>query len=265
MKLFIYRKPIASALDTVLNLMSLKTWSKAKEDSQFDKLFHLGCFCIVNNGAGTFKSILVEKNATIEISSTTFNISSYGENIPVYINNNITLNEFLKNGENLLGKDYFLYDPFNGNNGEHNGTNCQGYVRGLLEANGLYSPKINEFVFQPVDKILERFKKENVSYVPKVARVITDLGAVANNLIGKGLDENTFKMHAIKFKIDKMSFDEMLKHVENIAGRKNMKVKELKNYYTFRVIPRTKFIPSSYRSKKILNGDGHIVFGQLKK
>ena len=62
----------------------------------------------------------------------------------------------------------------------------------------------------------------------------------------------------------KVPFDVALQHFHNIVktNSKNFYT-ETKNNYKFRNIPKTKFIKSSYRTKKI-NKDISIIFGELK-
>ncbi len=246
-KMWIYRKPIESALDKVMNLISLGTWQKQKDANNYDNLFHLGLFCLMNDEKGRFLNCLVEKNAVIEVTRTTFNVNSYGETLPVHVFKPITLIQLLDGGQKILGNDYFKYDPFK--------NNCQMFVRSLLTGAGLYGDRENAFVFQPVESIV----KNMPSYVPAVARVVTDLGAVVNRVMGSGL-----VLHAIKIRKDKMGLQEAKLEAEHIAKRKGMKYKEYKTYHGFRVIPKTKLEPKSYRSKKVKNGHILLVFGKMK-
>ena len=175
MKINVYRKPIDSALDKVLNFISLGKFDEGKKLSNIDSLFHLGLFCVLNDSKGQFFNVICEKNATIHIEQVSFNINGYGENIPVHVNKNITLNQLLQGGQNVLGDKYFYYDGFNGNN-------CQVYVKSLLEGSGLYSPNVDKFVFQPLDKIIATIPKST----PVIAKAVTSLGAWFEKITGKG-------------------------------------------------------------------------------
>ncbi|NCX94375.1 MAG: hypothetical protein EBX40_06845, partial [Gammaproteobacteria bacterium] len=72
-------------------------------------------------------------------------------------------------------------------------------------------------------------------------------------------------MYAIQGIIIKKSvpLDEAVKKAKDISKKKKILMRELKNTYHFRNIPKTKFEPKSYRSKKI-NKDITLVFGKLK-
>ena len=173
-KLHIYRKPIDSVLEKVLNLISLGKFKKGMIESEYDKMFHLGLFAIIGNEKGQFVNILIQKNAVIEISKTSFNISSYGENIPIVINKPLTINQLLEKGQKELGDKYFKYDAFT--------NNCQMFIKALLSGSNLYNDKLNNFVYQSLDIILKNLPNST----PKIAKMITNLGGLTDKLLGNG-------------------------------------------------------------------------------
>jgi len=173
-KLHIYRKPIDSVLEKVLNLISLGKFKKGMIESEYDKMFHLGLFAIIGNEKGQFVNILIQKNAVIEISKTSFNISSYGENIPIVINKPLTVNQLLEKGQKELGDKYFKYDAFT--------NNCQMFIKALLSGSNLYNDKLNNFVYQSLDIILKNLPNST----PKIAKMITNLGGLTDKLLGNG-------------------------------------------------------------------------------
>ena len=244
-KMWIYRKPIVTAIDKVLNFISLGTWQEQKNANNYDNLFHLGLFCLMNDEKGRFVNVLAEKNAVIEVTRTTFNVNSYGETLPVHVFKPITLIQLLDGGQRILGDDWFKYDPFK--------NNCQIWVRSLLMGATLYTEKENAFVFQPVEDIVKKMP----SYVPSIARVVTDLGGIADRLMGGNLT-----IHRVNVKTH-VPFEEAHKHAQNIIKTKRkFKPKIVGQSYHFRAIPKTKFKKGSWKSKKI-NGDITVVFGEL--
>jgi ribosomal protein S21 len=105
---------------------------------------------------------------------------------------------------------------------------------------------------------MEEIKKEIQPYVGKIMNAVTDTGAIVAQLLGKGL-----KIHAVKVH-KRVPIEEALKHFQNITkNSKKSYYKEMKNHYNFRNIPKTKFEPKTYRTKKV-NKDISIVFGKLK-
>ena len=92
---------------------------------------------------------------------------------------------------------------------------------------------------------------------------------VSNKLQGKGMGErhasaaeDGYELHAVKIS-NTLPIEEAIRlSKEFIKGPKNF-YKESKNYYKFRNIAKTKFIKSSYRTKKV-NKDIQLIYGKLK-
>jgi|NOAtaT_6_FD_contig_71_474945_length_2627_multi_2_in_0_out_0_3 hypothetical protein len=249
MKINVYRKPVEKALTGVLNLISLGKFNKGKDKTPYDRLFHLGLFCILKNENAGYTNVLCEKNAVVEITKTTFDINKFGETMVVNVSGDLTLNELLEGGQEQLGDKYFPYNPWN--------NNCQWYIRALLQGspnNIDYTDKLNEFVFQDIEEIV----KETPKFSQKIASGITTLGGLFDKVIGGNLT-----LHAIKIKknVDKNKQLEHIKHITN--SNKTLLMKEMKNVNSYRVIPKTKFKNKSWKSKKV-NSDITLVFGELK-
>ena len=124
-----------------------------------------------------------------------------------------------------------------------------------------------------------------VNLAPKAVGYIPGVGKIAEKGLNMaldatkdkpaenvGLDYNEFegmgkydglRMHAIKVKTT-IPLDEALKLAKNITkSNKNLLHRHTQNYHIFRVVPRTKFRPKSFKTKKMLNKDIDIVFGEL--
>jgi len=165
-KLQLRRDVVQSAIHVAFNILSLGEWDKARRDANYDKLFHLGLVATVEN-AGSRHHVLIEKNEVLNIGATKPMMpDTEVQDAPTP---NETLARFLEKGENLLGRDaFFLYDPFR--------ANCQDFIAGLLNANGVMTPAAREFIKQDVTNIVSKLP----SYVAPVARAITDAGAYVN-------------------------------------------------------------------------------------
>ncbi len=115
-------------------------------------------------------------------------------------------------------------------------------------------------MYQPLDKIVERLP----SFTAKIAKFTTDLGGIADRLMGGGLNDDKLHIHSIKIN-KSVPMDEQLEHVKSISkSNKKRLVKELKNVNVYRIIAKTKFDKTSFRTKKI-NKNISIVFGKLKE
>ena len=81
----------------------------------------------------------------------------------------------MNNAVNKFGKErIFKYSAFK--------YNCQAFVRDVLESNYLYNNDINNFVYQPMQSVVQNLK----GFVPTVANAVTNTAAFVNRLIGRG-------------------------------------------------------------------------------
>ena len=149
------RVPISSALDSLLNVVSLGGFDRGKEAQDVDKFFHL--FFVVN------ERYLVEKNQLLKIA----NYKPHDNEESVYVASpNITIRQFLENGAGTNPATYYgQYQAF--------ANNCQDFVMRTLSANGIASPEITAFVKQPLDKLLPEVGEST----EKTSNFLTDLGA----------------------------------------------------------------------------------------
>ena len=247
----LFKKPIHKMLDKFLNVLSLGKWNKAKEEEDFDKFYHTGLIFNLDNNV----KIVVEKVEEVKISDNIKDsVGSDTQFLALASPKSTTMNEVFNKLLSKIGNEkFFGYSGIG--NGSKPRNNCQDFIRMVCEELGSWNEGARKFIYQDLSKIAEK----TPTYVKTFADTVTNLGNVASKIMGNGMT-----IHAIKIKKNSMSPSEMKLHAENIAKRKNMKTKELTNHIVYRVIPRTKFIPSSYRTKKVKNGDISIVFGQLK-
>lgn len=219
----IIRTPIANALNKVLQVISLGKWEKEKDKQNIDTLFHLGIICDLENK----KSLLIEKNATINI-DTSLGQKSTSEIVNVDLKGkDIDLNTLLENGFKQAGgiDNWFLYSAFT--------NNCQIFIMNILKGNGLNKDEYEKFIFQDLSKLIQ----SQPSHVNKVAQGITDMGASVDKLLGNGkkkhllshLNEDEFHKVIKKYKLKitghkKLSKDDLIrrmimkKHQEKLTG-----------------------------------------------
>lgn len=176
-KINIYRKPIEGMLETALNLITVGKFDDGKAAGGYERFYHLGLFCVLGNNQGLFKNVICEKNEVIHIEQVSFNLDKYATQndiMPVYLNKNLTLNNLLQNAQKQLGNNYFYYEPFS--------NNCQVYCKALLSGSGLLNPKLEAFVYQPLEEVIKKIP----SISQKLAASITNLGGLTNRILGKG-------------------------------------------------------------------------------
>jgi hypothetical protein len=239
-----------TVLEGVLNLISLGKYEEGKKMANYDNMYHLGLIFVLQDNT----HIMVEKNERIDMDIIGMDkIKSYGELYPIYLYKRITFKEILDNAQKAMGGRYFQYDPFLGNN-------CQVYAKSLLEYSGLLSPEADKFIFQPLEEIVKKIPKST----PIIARGITQLGAFFANIGSKitGRGDDGYALHAIIVK-KPISVDELKKIQKEFVGNKTY-IRETKQSFRIRNIPKQKFEKDSFRSQKIKGKNITLVYGKLK-
>jgi len=167
----IRRAPVNSGIETALNWITMGKWDSAKKELGYDKMFHLSLIVEYSRQGITYKAIL-EKLERINFSDS---VDSPKNAEFLKVNSKpIKIGEFIAKTEQAMGDSYFTYDAFR--------NNCQNFVGTLLSSNGLLSAQAKAFVYQPVDKLLEK----QPGFLHDVAKAVTDVGAIANQVIQGG-------------------------------------------------------------------------------
>lgn len=230
-KMIIVRTPILAVLDKIFNVLSFGSWAKAKAESNYDQMFHLQLR--INN-------ILVEKNEVINITENLSSITDKSEQLIVSSFPNITIGEFMQKAEDSMGTGFWLYDAFK--------NNCQNFIMGLLSANNCLTEEAKAFIYQPVEELVKRIPK----YMGVIAKGATNLGAVANRLMGKGEMED--KKAAAKAQYLKEVEIGEKQNMKGIAWRKRLRedpALKAKMYEDAKTMP----IDDAYRDR-VMSGSG---------
>ena len=162
----VIRAPIVSVLNKVLDVLTIGNWSKKLEKYNFDQLYHLGLQIEFDNRGHT-SSIIAEKNATVNISTSISNYKKDTQTMEVPLKGKpITINELMNNAIEKVGKEqFFLYaNPV---------RNCQYFVLDVLRSSNLLNETIKNFVLQDLTQLFGELHR----YLPKVMNTVTDLGA----------------------------------------------------------------------------------------
>jgi hypothetical protein len=177
----IYRTPIPSMINKVLNVVSFGKWNELKKKYGFDKFFHLALVLTLKN----HKNIIVEKNEVISVSDS-YKTNSDTEVLPVdNYTTPITVNYLLDKTRKAFKNDalFFGYDPLT--------NNCQVFIKKILESNGLYTPTINNFLFQDIEELT----KELSPLTKGIMRGTTNLAGTVNKLTGQGRKTKFIKVN----------------------------------------------------------------------
>lgn len=169
------RAPVAKAVQTLLNVVSLGAYKAAIKASPYDKMFHLSSVLTLSKDGQT-RRVILEKNEVVNLS---FNIPTEKntETMPVAIPTPFkSLSEYVDATIKQVGTGaFFLYDAKN--------RNCQRFIADNLRANGLMTPQLEAFVVQDANQIFKR-----IPGLDKFARAVTDLGAAVSHIKDEVVD-----------------------------------------------------------------------------
>ena len=167
------RTPVQSAIQGILKTLSTVP---------YDNLFHL--FMIFKTTKG---DILFEKNARINASTTMPKSEEWYDlnDVP-----HLTLNDYIQNTKKAMGSRFFPYHP--------NTNNCQDFISGVLQANGIRDQNVYNFVKQDTSMIFK-----NKGWLSGMAKQVTDLGGYADVVMQGGSLSNELTNGEI---------DELVKH-----------------------------------------------------
>ena len=170
----VFRQPIGKAMEIAMRLISLGKFRKEKYG--YDAFFHLGLVAVLDDN----RKVLIEKNATIDIKQISKNPN--GEYMDVYMSHAIPLIDFLNNGQKQMSDDYFTYNPLS--------NNCQNYVLGLLQGNGLLDNNLKQFIYQDISD----YKNKVVNFIGDKA---TNIAAIGNRIVHGGSFGSHLKNHHV--------------------------------------------------------------------
>ena len=154
------RTPVQSAIQGILKTLSTVP---------YDQLFHL--FMIFKTTKG---DILFEKNARINASTTIPKSEDWYDinSVP-----NKTLNDYIQTAKKAMGSKFFPYHPST--------NNCQDFIKGVLESNGINDINAINFVKQDTTMIFK-----NKGWLSGLAKQVTDLGGYADVVMQGGTLQN---------------------------------------------------------------------------
>ena len=133
----------------------------------YDNLFHLFFEITVDGEKWIIEKI--ERITLVKEDRSQKEGAEFTPSIPV----NKTVNELFKNTEKYMGDRFLPY--------QSNSNNCQVFIMGVLESNGLSTPELTTFVKQDTRSIFK-----NSPMLRKFANTLTDLGGYFNAMFQGG-------------------------------------------------------------------------------
>jgi hypothetical protein len=170
--LAVCRKPIQSALKSVINSLSFGSLNKALKGKSYDDVFHLYVYLHLRAPSGEESVWRFEKNHVITIKRSRSDRGEECRSVKLH-EKPLTAGQLWTNAVDLRGKRLFEYSA--------DRDNCQAFVRDLLLASALHTSELIDFIMQDAQKLVP-------SYLRSPAKALTDLAAHADvALHGRGL------------------------------------------------------------------------------
>jgi hypothetical protein len=167
------RTPVSKYLEGVLTLITKGKYAEAKKGLNYDAMFHLALVMELRDENGNTTLNKLEKLAEPSFQATDDSVfaNPKTESIDIPLNGKqIRAGEFIKKAQDKIGNAFYNYDAFS--------TNCQHFVMNLLDANGLGSAEIKDFVYQNVEELL----RQQPEYTSDFAKFITNLGHIKDRI-----------------------------------------------------------------------------------
>lgn len=183
-KAWIRRQPISWAIDKLLNVISLGTWSQGKKELHYPDLFHLGIMLELRKGSDT-KNVVLEKLERPHFTES-WKDDSNVEYVPVILKQPSgqrafpSLDQFIQKTIDKIGiHNFVVYGGFRS-------INCQNFIMDLLDANSSLTPQAKAFIYQPIEELVKKMP----SWVDKISQGVTDFSARARQFFGIGKNKH---------------------------------------------------------------------------
>lgn len=161
------REPLTKAVSTFANLITAGTFNEVADKQGEAGFFHLYSLITLDNGT----TLIYEKNERPVLQVSNKNPSSNSVSLNFGYGNNIPLGEFVSNAMKRMGEDkYITYDPIT--------NNCQDFLLNSMQANGLSTSDLEQFIKQDVDELIEK----TPSFSKQLAKGATGLGGTLREI-----------------------------------------------------------------------------------
>ena len=183
MAIQIIRTPLNSVFNRLLNAISLGKFADIQKKNGFEDLYHLSLIVVCESG-----KIIVEKNEVININLFKSNdMNDKTQIMPLKIPaNKLTLNKMMDNTLKFMGDSKFY--SYDGLGAEGKTNNCQNFIIGILASNNLLTLAAKNFIYQDFTNVIKDMEKQNIGYLSRTVKNITDTAAKVSILMGKGIN-----------------------------------------------------------------------------
>ena len=187
------RNPVSNVITQLMNFISLGSFYKKLARLPYDNLYHLSLLVKTNEGSFVLEKI-ERVNATTTISSPEGLELLPINNIPA----KLTVRQLIENTEKFMSSKYLPYNPST--------NNCQDFVMGILKANNLLTPQLQEWVKQNTTSLFK-----NNPFLLNVSNSAINIGKVGNVISqGGNLSSQHYNMKDFQYKIPQAEYQHRL-------------------------------------------------------
>lgn len=147
-RVVVFRTPLQKAIGFALNVGTAAAWSQQAAKRGFDSVFHLGLWLECVDARGVTRSVVVEKNETVQVYYKTLEQFDHHTQIQhvALRDRGVTLKAMFDASIATMGSGAFWAYNYRSNN-------CQVFVENLLGNVDMLTPALHDFIFQPIDDI----------------------------------------------------------------------------------------------------------------
>jgi len=154
----VVREPLQKAVNAFANALTLGKFGQVAQQQGEAGFFHL--YSILHLDDGT--RLIYEKNERPRLEVFSGELPAKAEHVSAS-GRGIVLNDFVQRSMKAMGDQrYITYDPIR--------NNCQDFLIGSFQANGLLTPELATFIKQNVQQLIE----ETPSFSQSLAKGLTD-------------------------------------------------------------------------------------------
>lgn len=155
----VIREPLQKAVNAFANALTLGKFGQVAQQQGEAGFFHLYSILILEDGT----RLKYEKNERPVLEPESGRPGAKAEMVSAS-GGGIVLNDFIQRAMKAMGDQrYITYDPIR--------NNCQDFLLGSLQANGLLTAELTTFIKQNVQQLIE----ETPSFSQSIAKGLTDI------------------------------------------------------------------------------------------
>lgn len=171
-KMVVVRTPLSTLSQLFADIASLGTFSKQAKKLGYDRVYHLYMLIYLHGVEHPFH---YEKNETVILKEGAPATGKFTQSMPVALHSPITLGQFIHTAQKHMTPEEYWHYTFQK-------YNCQRFIKQNLEANGLLTLPLEQFIMQDAAELLA----ESPSVLKYLTQKASDGAALVRKITGTG-------------------------------------------------------------------------------